>query len=379
MMPSSSNHEKDYSEVVKTLRHEASELKECFNRQCFQVIAIVSTFYIYLFHFMISTNETTGVTSINFSLGIVAYLAVIIIVTVINVGIYKFEAANRLIGYILHLERTGVTSNLANPSYTSLLNWETSIKAWRVVHSPIENHLYYSWTKRDRKVTWDSIRLDNPLLLLRCILKWLSVQLLKGVLKYEHKKRDRYRWYLPDKLVHSDSDYSSGNYLRRMMFMLHLLGVVALVLIWLATFRGTLPAPYDEYVKTIYVPTMILIGIYMWWRPMILVKRIESQLFSIHSCSIFWQVVTTAHRRTIRIIRQNYSLKHYSFILSCLALHFIDFGVHRAHEWCDNKTFKEATTWIINNKIEDYEFKIKEEKVEVIKDNLKKLLSNAEI
>jgi hypothetical protein len=345
----------EYLDVVNTLRAEATDLKECFNRQCFQVIAIVSTFYVFLLRFMFISAEKGPELTINYSLGIAAYVVIILVITVLNVGIYKFESANRLIGYILHLEREGVTSDSTKYEHASILNWETSIKAWRVFHGPIEAAMYEKWTERDSQLFrevfgWKKTRKATISLCKR----YLKTFIFKGKFKKDYNSSDKYRWYLPKVLVHSCGMYSPGNYLGRMMLMLYLLGVTALAFVTAGTILGDFESWLRWLLIVLLVLTLLWSTVFMFIRPYLLAKRIESQLFSIHSCSIFWGVVSQAHKRALRIIGNNRPMKHYSFILSCLSLHYLNFGIDRVHEWCHEETFKEAAEYIRDNCLQDY-------------------------
>ncbi len=344
----------DYKANVKTLREEASELKECFNRQCFQVIAIISMLFVYLFHVILTTRQVEDTLTFNFNIGIGAYIALILITTVLNVGIYKFEAANRLIGYILHLERKYIHHYESGAEQFSIFYWETLIKAWRVFHPAVENEMYIRWSRKNKESIGESFKSKNFKRICCCLKEFLSSKLFKGKLKKEYADDSMYRWYLPGKLVHSEAEYSPGNYLKRMMFMLHLLGVIALLLITLATFLGNYPSWLSFILKAIWFPAMVLFFVTMWYRPRNLSIRIERELFCIHSVSIFWSVVDTAHKRAIEIIQNRKTLKHYSFLLSCLSLHFIEFGIDRAHEWCEDDKKGEIAQYIIQHRLDDY-------------------------
>lgn len=326
---------------LRTLRSEAGELKECFNRQCFQAIAVISLFYIYLFHFMFHYKDDH--VFIDFSIGIAAYISILLIITVLNVGIYKFEGANRIIGYILFLERQNISKN-PQIDNSLLVKWETLIKAWRIFHPTVENSLYIRWSKSDKKRFKESLKSRKSIL--KNIWVFLKIQFNKGKLKKEAKDGCIYRWYLPDCLVHSEGEYSPGNYLRRMMFMLHLLGAIAYLIIFLATFFGHFSSPIKLFFILLFFASSYYIFIFMIYRPYNLSVRIEKGLFCIHSAAIFWAVVSKAHERTLSIIDAERSLKHYSFILSCLALHFAEYGIDRAHEWCQNTEHLDIANFI---------------------------------
>ncbi len=341
--------EHDY---IKSLREEASSLKECFNTQCFQVITIVSLFYVYLFRFMCVPTNGSDTLVVNYSIGIAAYISLILIVTVLNVGIYKFEGANRVIGYILHLEREEIVE-----SDEAITEWESLIKAYRIFHPPIENAMYERWTQKDRREFNKACKEFNCLEILGFTFKRIKVLIFKGKLKKKYRIPDKYRWYLPGELVHSEGEYSPGNYLRRMMFMLSLLGVVALTLVTLATFLGKFDKGLHLFLKVIWGPSIFIAVIALWYRPLNLAIRIEQEMFSIHSNSIFWSVVSKAHKRTLTIIGSKKPLKHYSFILSCLALEYVHFGIHRAHEWCEDGRNQKISEFL-NDKLSDYNSEI---------------------
>ena len=74
----------DYREMIKILRDEANEYKDCFNRLCFQSLAIISALYVLIIRFMSTENILVGFGS---------YLVLIIIGTVV-VNIFTISWCN---------------------------------------------------------------------------------------------------------------------------------------------------------------------------------------------------------------------------------------------------------------------------------------------
>ncbi len=350
------NKDSDYLSNVRLLRDEATSLKECFNNQCFQAIAIISTYYVFLFKFIMKDGN-----NINWDLMLSAYAVLVIIISVLNVGIYKFESANRLIGYILHVERKNYKNHKKieiddkwNESSSFIVNWESMVKAWRIFQTIVENEMYVKWTKNDTSKFVQSLKIEHLGLLIGLVFKYFYCQIFKGKLKKQYKDKSKYLWYLPGELVHSKGDYNPGNYLKRMMYMLHTLGLIAYILITIGTFKGELIANHRLYFEIIWFVTTIALSVLMFYRPMILSKRIEQELFCIHSTSIFWSVISKAHDRALIITSNTTPFKHYSFILSCLALQYVDFGINRALEWCDDDANKKISSFIKSNLLDDY-------------------------
>ena len=354
------NNYQDYLTNVKLLRDEATSLKECFNNQCFQVIAIVSTFYVFLFRFMVN-----GGSKINFDICLSAYVVLIIIISVLNVGIYKFESANRLIGFILHVERRKHIDYSRIDEKSFIVNWESMVKAWRVFQTIIENEMYVKWSNNHIINLKESFCKEYIGDIFKIPLEFIYCQVFKGKLKSRYRNKDKYLWYLPGELVHSKGEYSPGNYLKRMMYMLHVLGLIAIFLIALGTYQGKLIAEYRIWFIILFWVTIPLLAVFMFYRPMILSKRIEQQLFCIHSTAIFWGVIYEAHNRAldVTVTEGKKPLKHYTFILSCIALHFVDYGIDRVHEWCggDPEINIKISKYIQENLLDDYPVELRPE------------------
>lgn len=347
-------------DFIKQLREEGMELKECFNRQCFQVFAIISALYVFLVRFMFSDN---------LSVGLAAYVALILIIAVINVGIYKFEGANRITGFMNHLERKKISGEFDNFSLSLETYWESLLKAWRVFHSTIEDEMYYCWNGK-----WNGIS---------SIWRRIQASLLKGKLKAKYRNDKKYRWYLPKMLVHPEANFSPGNYLRRMIFMLNVLGAIALITIFVASVAGdysklpnfdipgiSLPESWNIYKYNIIFTSIntlvcVIIHFYIWNRPRRFIRKQEFEINSIHSFSIVWGLVEKAHQRTLTVIKYEKPLRHYSFILSCMALHLIKFGIDKAHAWKESSMDKPISDYIRNILQEQTDFPSK------VIDNLK--------
>lgn len=126
--------------LIVQLRKEASDVKACFNNFSFQALAFSSTVLAIMFGTL--KNYETSV--------LAAIPAIVLLMIVCRIGIFKYSTANRHYGYELHLGRlyrffeinSNKTKNDILFSKISLFSWEEALHSWRVVQTAIFRKIY---------------------------------------------------------------------------------------------------------------------------------------------------------------------------------------------------------------------------------------------
>ena len=140
-MPSSEDQQPDgmlteeERELIKGLRKEAYEVKDCFTRFSFQALALSAAGLGLIVRFQDHYPL----------LGFAAVPIIVLLMTVVGIGQHKYETANRLYGYELHVHRRARLKDSRKGGWKShmrRIGWEEAFYAWRVVQPMIYWHLY---------------------------------------------------------------------------------------------------------------------------------------------------------------------------------------------------------------------------------------------
>ncbi|KAA3613019.1 MAG: hypothetical protein D8M58_11960 [Calditrichaeota bacterium] len=268
----------DQKDLIKRLREEAREVKDCFTKFSFQALVFTSI----TFGLIVRFQGDHPIISL-------ASLALIFLLqAVARIGTYKYATANRNFSYELHLHRSMLSPEsppLGWKDDMRELSWEEAIRAWRVVQATIFHHLYYT----------DIFFIRN---------------ILPNFLKHEHrpnkkKKINKYLWFEPSRLVTKGTKYHAGSYLSTMFLVLNFFTFLAFIPIYLSISQIYYDPNLKEYSTLLpyLISVTILLTVYILWRVIKTRKRrqvLESGLLSIHSSSIIWQAVTVAHYRAIK-------------------------------------------------------------------------------
>lgn len=249
-------------QIIKQLRSEASELKECFTRFSFQAIALSAAMFGIIAKFQ---PETPYV-------GLSGIVIGLLTLSIARVGTYKYASANRHYGYELHLsrlhririERKGI--NRSDDYYDT--GWEEAMKAWRVVQATVFARIYQ--TKKGKP---------------NLLLPYWSERVRNGV------------WFTPSSLVSSTSHYHPGSYLQTVNSILYSIACTALVPPALAAAQ--------LYQMQSPVPASLTVGLTIYWLRWTMktiralkarVRILEDGLLCIHSCAIMWHATVVAHK-----------------------------------------------------------------------------------
>jgi len=283
-------------QLIARLRNEAWQVKNCFTQFSFQALGLSVIAMGLIMQFQ-QDKPYMGLANI-FVIGL--------LITVTRIGIFKYSAANRILGYELHLQRTSRLIEKKNSGWKasmSQIGWEEALRAWRIVQATIFEHVY------ERKNLFSPLRLKSI-----------------------HSDVGVYRWYQPDELIKEANNkavYRPGFYLKTMTTTLQAVAWIALVPIFVV------PIQYAYILWTEKCPTivsnwftlavkecsattpifLIISGILALLVLLALAQQcysldadrkiVESELKCIHSCAITWQIVVVAHARTLMDIGDN--------------------------------------------------------------------------
>lgn len=361
-------------ELIRQLRDEAEEMKQCFTRFSFQSMAVSATVL----------AASIGVMGEYEAARYIPLPMIILLFTVCRIGIYKYASANRNYGYELHLSRTRHQTALGVDTPTGVswdpkfraITWEEACRAWRIVQPTIFRRLYR--VPQDyRGRIWG----------IRTLRSFYNEYLAKRYYQYRnetarliesyiesssmHSERsDEYPWFSPVSLVQrierledrtragtgaepSRVSYVAGSYLRVMMGLLSAMQGLMLVPLCLSiTKRVVLPVlnpnaamsvhgigsrlatvVSQHWTSVIDIVIVIAVSFVVWRRYVRITNRrqiLEDGLLSIHSCAITWQAVVVAHFRAVRKTGNTYW--HYTEALARQAVSAAD-HVYSIHAW----------------------------------------------
>ncbi|MEO1037650.1 MAG: hypothetical protein AAFX44_18980 [Pseudomonadota bacterium] len=286
----------DEWDLIKVLREEAAEMKECFTRYSFQTISIS----VAALGVILSTQLTKP------TVGWISVPLVLLVLAVMRIGIYKFTGAHRLYGFQLHLARLKHIKDDALEFRRELMlgiNWEEAMRAWRVVQSTIFRTLYSVQPTK-------TIRFIG------------STPTLKP--EYKQDQSESNTWFRVSSLIDNDASFYAGSYMRTMFSILISIIGVSLLLLFvmvgqeIANVWPTIETAYQSFgagkldltsflwdLKYPIFTALVAAGfaVASIRRVLQITARrhmLEDGVHSIHSCAIAWQLVTIAHFRALR-------------------------------------------------------------------------------
>ncbi len=178
--------------LIKSLREEATEVKECFTKFSFQAIGLGVAVVGYMA--VHSENLLANATG--------AGAVISLMLATAHIGAHKYHTANRNHGFELYLRHAAqCRSSLSEsewPDWSKPIGWEEAMRAWRVVQATFFEKLYCP----------------------RPYPNWL-----RGKVRIDTRKK----WFEPDELVKENATYHAGSYLGTVQLFLFLLSIIALV------------------------------------------------------------------------------------------------------------------------------------------------------
>jgi hypothetical protein len=248
--------------LIEHLRKEANEVKDCFTKFSFQALSISAIGLSLLVRFQPEFPW----------LGLASIFIILLVLSVMRIGTYKYGTANRHYGYELHLDRVrrliSSKDSAWKPEYREI-GWEESLRAWRIVQPSIFRHLYNWGVGEPNKLNKFAQSVGY---------KWFESETLLGGATGVH--------------------YHAGSYLRTMISLLSIVAGFCLI--------SLLFTPLQLLVQEKYTQSAISIGIfaivcYVTISRLAQIrarrKLLESGILSIHSCAIVWNLTVMAHFR----------------------------------------------------------------------------------
>ena len=259
----------DENALIHRLRNEASEVKDCFTRFSFQALTIAIAAFGLILKFQ-KDNPLIALSSV---------LVIGLLLTVVRIGVHKYETANRVFGYELHMYRRIRLPDSTEGWQASMrqIGWEEAFYAWRIIQPTIYHHIY-------RKL-------------------WLFPTL---------KKNDYFasaHWISPSHSDEANSNskarYAAGSYLQKTFFVCHMFTLAACIPLAYMCWQLENDINFlhlQKFAEPSYVLLAIIVLFVLIRITMIRAKRkiLEGQLLSINTCAILWHAVVIAHFRALQ-------------------------------------------------------------------------------
>jgi len=248
-----------------------------------------------------------------------AVLAVLLLLRAVSrIGIYKFQSANRVNGYELHLYRSRylAESDFGWNHHMREIGWEEAMRAWRVIQPTVFNALYQKG-------------------------RFFGTKMRKDV---EPTESDYGSWWRPESLLGGeDARYYMGSYVRRIFRVIHVIAFACLAtlafMVGQLAFRaievGASPADGEsrmsgqvpEVIQALLSPQaqvvygiVVLIVATAYVAMIVLDNRskttlLADEILSIHACAVLWEAVVVAHYRALSHVlfeKENKTLRGYT-------------------------------------------------------------------
>ena len=309
--------------LIAQLRDEAREVKDCATKFCFQALAVSSAALVFMFR-ALEASVTPALATIPILLFLMA---------VARINVHKWATANRLWGLELHLDRTYRFDHTKPPWNTAawkrdmrVVPLEEAMRAWRIVQPALFRALYTTPQGLPQLPPAESRRHPyrlrfhglNPALF--ALHDGIEQQIADTVeIGTGPKDRLRYPWFLPKRLAEAcGAPYHPGSYLRSILSMLLAMQVLMLLPLLLATGIAGAEWQWTQMAGLAVLTATAAALVYARNRR---VQRrrtvLESELLSIHSCSIVWQLVLLAHHEAWK--RCNNQFSNYTVELAKVA------------------------------------------------------------
>lgn len=385
--------------LEKEIRKEAWDLKDCCTKYAFQGVAIVSAAYAVIGKGL-SDNPNSAYFAFLFSIICIVLLSIIThkygssnrsygyllhLQRTDETSLEKGQAVDRH----TTISAKNIESFSIPPNWMPamrFIGWEEVMRAWRVMQPSIYYKIYEdplseirnskefrSYRSMDRledfhprthKIvsifpTWWIFSPARYFLLSTSKFLLSTSALVKGPFAPRIKDcfltNRTYRWYLPNVLIAEGTAYNSGAYLYRLSSIILLLALIGyLAMLYPVYFCVNPPENTEECLvlgTNLYGDNAFTYGFNLWivfgigWYYIVnrlqkKIQRLETELESIHSCSIIWQATVVAHFRALYFSSIIYGKPYYrySFMLSVQALHLINVcKINNIHDWVENQ------------------------------------------
>lgn len=298
------------SEIMRELRKEAFDVKDCFARYSFQALAASSGLLLFLARFHFDTQAAY--------MGLFACLPVLLLIAVLSMGIHKYGTANRLLGYELHLQRMHhyVAMGALHPTML-FVGWEEAMRAWRIVQSTVFSAIYTPWFSGGSPwITWLTWRLI-PIVYRKDVSREID-RLAEIAQKQVDEKNEAIEtpeqstWYgiwfsprlsierMPRLRQTANNDeaatvelrayYRSGGYIKSQVLLFYTLIAICIAFAIYTLWAAAFPV-WPTVLFSLLVVLLALRTINLATR----IRILEDGVHSIHACAILWEATVLAH------------------------------------------------------------------------------------
>lgn len=293
-------------EVIKDLRTEAHQVKECAVQYFVRSMIFVTGFLAAIVAIAPHSKYAP----------LASVLALPMLYANLKILLHKYGTANRNLGYQLHLEQSQhyrelYTSTYSWKQYYGNIGWEEAMRAWRIVQATVFEAIC------DKKYN-----------------------------KYKPTvKNICYPWFDVKKLIERNKEkniasYYASSFLKNMLFVVHILMYVSL-----------LPLIYILYNSKNNITFLLVVSLLLFLA-LLYIKRaviftngrryqLESGILSISSCAIVWHAVILAHFRALDIRKGLVSEERtrengYAYNVSLQAIRLAE-NISDIHKWIEGE------------------------------------------
>jgi len=348
-------------EMIKYLRNEAFNVRDCFTRYSVHTLAASAALLVAIAKFQVETPY----------IGFLALFPILLLFQISGMGVHKYETSNRLLGYELHLQRINRYPKDRCSALISTVGWEESMRAWRLIQPTLWEQIYAPrgrlasiLAKLDEKLA-PSFSLKLPKRFGVIAIRPETEALIVKALSRADRKSSGF-WFDQDRTIKGYGlpgvVYYAGGYLSNMMYTLSLAVVLCFALAAAAliqTWKGSPQSLLENLTLTVMllaIGTMIVAGqISIYSR----IKILESGLLSIHSCAILWEATILAHLLALEKLQihdhsldRPKSMHGYTRHLSESALSIAQ-NVASIHDWIEQARKALETTIAASNDNKD--------------------------
>lgn len=348
------NFEDNEAELLKHLRKEAYDIKQCFTTYTFQGLAIVAPTLGVVFKYL---KEDPAI-------GFVGIPLVLLLIAIASIGAHKYSNANRIAGFDLYLQRVSRYPTAGCPGWhphMRSMGWEEGLRAWRIFQATVFEFIYVHgnlqdalpqphFQRRMRKMFrgvvlfWRVDRLKEPLVASS------GRKISEGVGRGGDNPKEGKEWWFMTRshLKKNGMSYYPGGYVIVLLKLIYITAAICLAVAFVAGLRVS--ASLSENSPSVTTSGLILgswlaFFLFAYWVVArffhIYARRkvFEEGLLSINSCAVLWQVIACAHFWTLHDLSvqgaEFQSYAKYSEKLAEKAIAFCD-QIDNLYKWYES-------------------------------------------
>jgi len=273
--------------TIGYLRREAYAVRDCFTRYSVQILAVSAAISVAIARFFTEAPH----------IGVFGFFPIALILLVFSMGAHKYGTSNRLLGYELHLQRTGHFFPHDNCyEHMKTVGWEEAMRAWRFVAPTLFAKIY-----------WPSDFIFRRVLFL-CTSREINTLTRAGI-----ANDDRFTgyWFDQKKSIHllnggytNKVQYNPGGYLKTTISVFFVSILMCLGLPISEAIKSWNKYGVHHNIIDLSVVLLVITGtigtLSVCLNIFSRIRILETGLLSIHSCCIIWEATVLAHLRALR-------------------------------------------------------------------------------